>query len=402
MLLGRRRARQRLRRAARHDFPICVPIGSQAPHAAGVALAFKLRSEPRVAVVPVRRRRHLEGRLLRGHELRRRVAGCPCCSWSSTTGGRSRCRGRADRRRDAGAEGHRRRLHGLQVDGNDLIAVREAAARAAGTGARRRRAEPDRGADLPPGRPHHRRRRAPLPRRGRGRRRAGSGSRSRACAATWSPRRLGQARGGSRLLAECAAAGRRGGQRLPGAAGAAGRRAMFEHLFATLPAALAARARRAARGSRGRGASRDGRSSRSSRPSRRRSRARWRRPARRWCWARTSASTAACSAPPTGCSRGSGRSACSTRRWTEALLAGLAVGLGGAGHEAGGRGAVHGFIYPMVDQLVSHAARLRNRTRGRLTCPMVLRAPWGGGIRAPEHHSESPRRSSPTSRACAW
>ena len=42
-----------------------------------------------------------------------------------------------------------------------------------------------------------------------------------------------------------------------------------------------------------------------------------------------------------------------------------------------------------VEHLVSHAARMRNRTRGRLTCPMVLRAPFGGGIHAPEHHSES-------------
>ena len=43
----------------------------------------------------------------------------------------------------------------------------------------------------------------------------------------------------------------------------------------------------------------------------------------------------------------------------------------------------------MVDQIISHAGRLRNRTRGRLSCPMVLRAPYGGGIHAPEHHSES-------------
>ena len=48
-----------------------------------------------------------------------------------------------------------------------------------------------------------------------------------------------------------------------------------------------------------------------------------------------------------------------------------------------------GFIYPMVDHIVCHAARMRYRTRGRLTCPMVLRVPWGGGIRAPEHHSEA-------------
>jgi pyruvate dehydrogenase E1 component beta subunit len=48
-----------------------------------------------------------------------------------------------------------------------------------------------------------------------------------------------------------------------------------------------------------------------------------------------------------------------------------------------------GFMYPAFDQIVSHAARLRTRSRGRFTCPMVVRAPYGGGIRAPEHHSES-------------
>ena len=48
-----------------------------------------------------------------------------------------------------------------------------------------------------------------------------------------------------------------------------------------------------------------------------------------------------------------------------------------------------GFIYPAFDQIVSHAARLRTRSRGRFTAPMVVRAPYGGGIRAPEHHSES-------------
>src|SRR5262249_59923968 len=47
------------------------------------------------------------------------------------------------------------------------------------------------------------------------------------------------------------------------------------------------------------------------------------------------------------------------------------------------------FLYPCIDQLVNHASRLRNRTQGRLSCPMVLRTPHGGGIHAPEHHSES-------------
>src|SRR3546814_12723564 len=48
-----------------------------------------------------------------------------------------------------------------------------------------------------------------------------------------------------------------------------------------------------------------------------------------------------------------------------------------------------GFMYPMFDFILCHAARMRYRTRGRLTCPMVLRVPWGGGIRAPAHHSEA-------------
>jgi len=48
-----------------------------------------------------------------------------------------------------------------------------------------------------------------------------------------------------------------------------------------------------------------------------------------------------------------------------------------------------GFIYAALEQIIGHASRLRNRTRGRLTCPLVIRAPYGGGIHAPEHHSES-------------
>lgn len=48
-----------------------------------------------------------------------------------------------------------------------------------------------------------------------------------------------------------------------------------------------------------------------------------------------------------------------------------------------------GFDYYNYHQLESHAARFRNRTRGRITIPMVMRAPYGGGIRAIEHHSES-------------
>jgi pyruvate dehydrogenase E1 component beta subunit len=49
-----------------------------------------------------------------------------------------------------------------------------------------------------------------------------------------------------------------------------------------------------------------------------------------------------------------------------------------------------GFLYPCLDQINNHIGRIRNRSRGRFTCPMVIRVPYGGGIHAPEHHSDSP------------
>lgn len=73
----------------------------------------------------------------------------------------------------------------------------------------------------------------------------------------------------------------------------------------------------------------------------------------------------------------------------ETTIAGLTVGLAAQGMKPIAEVQFDGFVYPMLDHIISHAARLRTRTRGRLTCPMVLRVPWGGGIRAPEHHSEA-------------
>ena len=73
----------------------------------------------------------------------------------------------------------------------------------------------------------------------------------------------------------------------------------------------------------------------------------------------------------------------------ETTIAGLTVGMASQGMKPVAEAQFDGFMYPMVDFLVCHAARMRYRTRGRLHCPMVLRVPWGGGIRAPEHHSEA-------------
>ncbi len=74
---------------------------------------------------------------------------------------------------------------------------------------------------------------------------------------------------------------------------------------------------------------------------------------------------------------------------SEALIGGLPIGLSAMGFRPVAEIQFMGFIYPTIDQLVNHASRMRTRTRGRLSCPLVIRAPYGGGIHAPEHHSES-------------
>ncbi len=73
----------------------------------------------------------------------------------------------------------------------------------------------------------------------------------------------------------------------------------------------------------------------------------------------------------------------------EVAIAGVSVGLAAQGFRPVAEIQFMGFAYATIDQLLNHAARLRHRTRGRLSCPLVLRTPMGAGIRAPEHHSES-------------
>ena len=73
----------------------------------------------------------------------------------------------------------------------------------------------------------------------------------------------------------------------------------------------------------------------------------------------------------------------------ETVIAGMSIGLAAQGMRPVAEFQFMGFIYPALDQLICHGSRLRNRTRGRLSCPLVFRSPMGAGIHAPEHHSES-------------
>jgi len=74
----------------------------------------------------------------------------------------------------------------------------------------------------------------------------------------------------------------------------------------------------------------------------------------------------------------------------EVAIAGTAIGMAAMGLKPVAEIQFSGFIYPTLDHIINHASRLRNRTRGRMSCPLVLRSPSGAGIHAPEHHSESP------------
>lgn len=73
----------------------------------------------------------------------------------------------------------------------------------------------------------------------------------------------------------------------------------------------------------------------------------------------------------------------------EGMIAGMSIGMASQGLRPVAEIQFMGFIYPAMDQIANHMARMRNRTRGRITLPIVLRMPHGGGIHAPEHHSES-------------
>ncbi len=73
----------------------------------------------------------------------------------------------------------------------------------------------------------------------------------------------------------------------------------------------------------------------------------------------------------------------------ESAIVGAAIGMAVYGLRPVAEIQFLGFIYSAFDQIFSHAARIRSRSRGRYSCPLVIRAPYGAGIKAPELHEES-------------
>lgn len=74
----------------------------------------------------------------------------------------------------------------------------------------------------------------------------------------------------------------------------------------------------------------------------------------------------------------------------EAGIVGLGIGLALGGMRPVAEVQFAGFLYPALDQVLSHMGRYRHRTRGRFSLPMVVRAPYGGGVHTPEQHADSP------------
>ncbi|WP_027878417.1 alpha-ketoacid dehydrogenase subunit beta [Meiothermus cerbereus] len=74
----------------------------------------------------------------------------------------------------------------------------------------------------------------------------------------------------------------------------------------------------------------------------------------------------------------------------ESGIVGFGIGLALAGLRPVAEIQFAGFLYPALDQILSHLGRMRHRTRGRFTIPMVIRAPYGGGVKTPEQHADSP------------
>ncbi len=91
-----------------------------------------------------------------------------------------------------------------------------------------------------------------------------------------------------------------------------------------------------------------------------------------------------------GLLRGFGPKRCIDTPLAEAAIVGAGIGLAFTGFVPVCEIQFDGFSFQAFHQVENHVRRFRNRTRGRYSCPLVIRMPYGGGIRAIEHHSEAP------------
>src|SRR3546814_427898 len=344
----------------------------------------------------LRRRRFVQDRLLCRAQLRRRVhAAAGAVRDQQRLGDLGAALG-ADRRRNAGAEGPGRRaaLPAGRRQRPGRRARRDAPRHR--TRAQGRRRQRDRIHDLPPARPHNRRRRPSLPRRRRGQGRLDA--RTDAAPAQVPDRAEALGRGaGKGLDRGMRPPGRHRDQRLPRAAGAAGRGDV------RLPVRRSAAG--TARTARCRHCPGEARMS----AAKKQAAAADTAPAaitlieaitQALAYEMRNDESVVVLGEDVGVNGGVFRATAGlsqtfgTQRvldtpLDETTIAGLTVGMASQGMKPVAEAQFDGFMYPMVDFIVCHAARMRYRTRGRLTCPMVLRVPWGGGIRAPEHHSEA-------------
>ena len=84
-----------------------------------------------------------------------------------------------------------------------------------------------------------------------------------------------------------------------------------------------------------------------------------------------------------------GEERCFDTPLAESGIVGMAVGMAMNGMRPVVEMQFDAFAYPAFEQIVSHVAKMRNRTRGRVTLPMVIRVPYAGGIGGVEHHCDS-------------
>ncbi len=85
-----------------------------------------------------------------------------------------------------------------------------------------------------------------------------------------------------------------------------------------------------------------------------------------------------------------GKDRCFDSILAESAIVGSAIGMAINGLRPVAEIQFEGFLFPALNQIYTHAARMRNRTRGKYTVPLVVRMPYGGGVKALEHHSEAP------------